>query len=269
MPSVTIGDVNLSYEVRGSGPTMLWIPGTGLRGSTWVEQIAYFSQRYRCVSVDLRGSGETAGGGQDFTVRDLAEDLAGLADHLMLDQVIVVGVSLGAAVAQELALARPDLVGRLVLVSTWSSTAREHHIRRHFESRLYALENGPLDVYAQFAFWMSSPWLFDHQPDLQVEVEARLRAGMSSLTEGTAGHFRADLGHETRDRLGAIACPTLVVYGEDDLITLPWYNETVAALVPGARVRSVPHAGHLLWLEHPQLLCRAIEELLDDPPLPS
>ena len=53
-----------------------------------------------------------------------------------------------------------------------------------------------------------------------------------------------------------------MVYGEDDLITLPWYNETVAAHVPGARVVAIPHAGHLLWLERPEVLSRAIEEFL-------
>lgn len=262
MPSLTIGDVDLHYEERGRGPLLVWIPGTGLRGLTWEAQVDHFSDRYRCVTLDLRGSGETSGGGSSFTVADLAGDVAALLDALGEEQVTVAGVSLGAAVGQELTLARPDLVGRLVLVSTWSSSAREHHIRRHFESRLYALEHGPVDVYAQFAFWMSSPWLYDHEPELQAQVEARLRTHMSSTMAGTAAHFRADLAHETRDRLGQIGCPTLVVCGEDDLITLPWYNETVAAHVPMARLVTVPQAGHLIWLERPEALSLAIDQFL-------
>lgn len=77
----------------------------------------------------------------------------------------------------------------LVLLAAWSSTAREHHIRRHFQSPLYAIENGPLDVYGQFAFWMSSPSLLDHEPDRQAEVERLLAAHMSASPAGTAGHF--------------------------------------------------------------------------------
>ncbi len=83
---------------------------------------------------------------------DLASDLAQLVDALEVTSATVIGLSLGSAVAQELALLRPELVTGLVLLATWSSSSAEHHVRRHFESRLYALENGPIDVYAQFAF---------------------------------------------------------------------------------------------------------------------
>jgi pimeloyl-ACP methyl ester carboxylesterase len=188
--------------------------------------------------------------------------VAGLIDGLGLGPAHVVGFSLGSAVAQELALHRPDLVRSAVLLSTWSSTPTEHHLRRHFESRLYALEHGPLDVFAQFAFWMSAPSVVDDEPELQAVVEQRLRAHTSTRLEGTAGHFRTDLRHDTRDRLPDIACPTLVVYGEEDLITLPAYNERVAALVPGAVVRRIPRAGHLAVYERPDQLTRCIDEFL-------
>jgi pimeloyl-ACP methyl ester carboxylesterase len=254
--------VDLYYEEVGSGPALLWVPGTGLRGRTWEQQMAAFADRFRCISVDLRGSGESTGADTDFTVADLAVDLARLLDALDVTTVTVVGLSLGSAVAQELALLRPDLVTGLVLLATWSSTSVEHHVRRHFESRLYALEHGPVDVYAQFAFWMSSPWLFDHEPELQASVENRLREQMSPSLSGTAGHFRADLTHETRDRLPDIDCPCLVVHGDDDLITLPWYNATVASLIPGAVLATIPRAGHLSWLERPAALTALIEEFL-------
>ena len=177
----------------------------------------------------------------------------------------IVGLSLGSAVGQELAMARPDLVERLVLLATWSSTAAEHHIRRHFESRLYALEHGPIDVYAQFAFWMSSPTLYDTEPERQASVERLLAAHMSRNLAGTAGHFRADLAHETRDRLGRISCPTLVVHGDEDLITLPRYNRAVAALIPGASLATIRAAGHLSWLERPEQLNALLDDFLDGP----
>jgi pimeloyl-ACP methyl ester carboxylesterase len=262
MPTLRRDDVELYYEEHGSGPAIIWIPGTGLHGMTWEAQVERFQPEYRCVTVDLRGSGASTGSDTEFTVRDLAADVAAICDHLGIDQAVVAGLSLGSAVAQELALLRPDLVGGLVLLATWSSSSREHHIRRHFESRLYALENGPVDVYAQFAFWMSSPYLYDHEPELQAQVEARLRAHMSTNVAGTAQHFLADLGHETRDRLGNISCPCLVVHGEEDLITLPWYNRTVADLVPGAELAVLPRAGHLAWLERPDEFGKLVERFL-------
>lgn len=267
MPTVGAGDVEMYYEERGSGDPIVWIPGTGLAGSMWhAHQVSRFSTRYRCVTLDLRGSGRTTGGALPPSVADLALDVAALLDALDLPAAHVVGLSLGSAVAQELALLRPDRVRSLVLAATWSSTAREKHMQRHFESRLYALENGPLDVYAQFAFWMSAPSVIDDEPRLQAAVEQELRRHMSTRTEGTAAHFRADLGHETADRLGAISCPTLVVHGEEDRITLPRYNQAVAARVPGAVLRSIPRAGHLVWLERPAEFDAHIEEFLQAVP---
>lgn len=265
MPDVRCGDLSVHYEEAGNGPPIVWIPGTGLRGRAWELQVDRFRASRRCLSVDLRGSGDTTGGeGDDYTVAVMARDLAHWMDTIGVGRATVAGLSLGSAVAQELALARPDLVQSLILLATWSSSKREHHIRRHFESRLYAIENGPLDVYAQFAFWMSSPTLFDHEPERQAEVEKRLRQHMSGNPEGTAGHFRADLSHETRDRLHLIECPTLVVHGDEDLITLPWYNRAVADLIPDARHAVIPKAGHLAWLERPDEVNDVIDAFLRD-----
>jgi pimeloyl-ACP methyl ester carboxylesterase len=265
MPTIVCGDLDVHYEDTGSGPVIVWIPGTGLRGSSWQLQTEHFADRFRCLTVDLRGSGETRGGDEQFTVADLAHDVARWLDALGVERATVVGLSLGSAVAQELALARPDLVTELVLVATWSSSSTEHHIRRHFESRLYALEHGPLDVYGQFGFWMSSPTLYDHEPERQAEVERLLKTHMSTNLAGTAGHFRADLSHETRDRLGSISCRTLVVHGNEDLITLPWYNRAVADRVPGAVLATIPAAGHLSWFERPDELNALIDGFLTTP----
>ena len=61
MPVLTCGSVDLYYEEVGAGPALLWIPGTGLRGRTWEQQITAFSERFRCISVDLRASGASTG----------------------------------------------------------------------------------------------------------------------------------------------------------------------------------------------------------------
>ena len=266
MPTISCGALEVPYSDEGSGPPIVWIPGTGLCGSSWELQFGQFSDRYRCLTLDLRGSGRTGGEDGAFTVADLAADVAAWMDALAVGPATVVGLSLGSAIGQELAIARPDLVERLVLLATWSSSTAEHHIRRHFESRLYALENGPLDVYAQFAFWMSSHTLYDTDRERQTVVEALLAAHMSRNLRGTAGHFRADLAHETRDRLGQITCPTLVVHGDEDLITLPRYNRTVADLVPGATLATISAAGHLSWLERPDELKALLDEFLGAPP---
>jgi 3-oxoadipate enol-lactonase len=266
MPLIRAGNVQIYVEEAGAGEPIVWIPGTGLLGSTWHRhQVARFAPRYRCLTLDLRGSGRTEGGGEHFTVEDMADDVAGFMDALGIASAHLVGLSLGTAVIQALALRRPDLVRSAVLLGTWSSSRREHHIRRHFESRLYALEHGPVDVFAQFAFWMSAPSVVDDEPGLQAEVERELAAHMSTRLAGTAAHFRADLGHDARDQLSRIRARTVVVFGTEDLITLPRYNERVASLIPGASSERIPGAGHLAWLERSGHVNDIIDRFLGSP----
>jgi 3-oxoadipate enol-lactonase len=264
MARADLAGVQIEYESIGSGPPLVWVGGTGIGGGVWKpHQVPHFADRFRCVVFDLRGTGASSAPECEYTVELLAGDLRGLLDHLEIESAHFVGVSLGSAILQELALADPERVDSLVLMSTWSSTRREHHIRNWFEARLGAVERAPRDVFGAFAFWMWAPSVIDFEPELVEEIQRILVANSSSQpVHAYAGHFRADLGHETHDRLSAIRCPTLVLYGSEDLITLPWYNRTVAKMIPGARLRQIGGAGHLAWLERPQEVNGAIDEFL-------
>jgi len=267
MPYVNVNGTRLHYEERGQGDPLLWVAGTGIGGGVWdVWQTPHFEKRYRCVTFDLRGAGRSDSPEDGYSVRTFAEDTVGLVEHLDLPPAHFAGVSLGSAIIQELALGWPELVRSATLISTWSSTAREHHIRRWFEARLLTLRSEvPIEVFRAFSFWMSGHTVIDLEPDVQALVEECFAANSSSQPlHAYIGHFDADMRHDTTDRLGGITCPTLVVYGDEDLITLPRYNETVAAAIPGARRRVIPKAGHFMWVERGAELNEVIDEFLSD-----
>lgn len=261
MPMVRVNGVEHHYREEGTGPPLVWVMGTGMNGDAWYRhQIPHFSGRYRCITYDLRGAGRSECPPAEYTPRVLADDLAALTEHLGIGEAHFVGFSLGASTLQELALSRPQLVNSLTLVSTWSSTAREHHVRRHYQSRLYALEHATMDVFRKFAFWMWSPTLVDEEHEHILELEEFLGSVSGSRdVSGYIGHFQADIAHETLDRLGQISCPTLVTYGDEDLITRPTYNRRVAAAIPGAKTSEIPRGGHLAFLEQPDAVNAAIE----------
>jgi pimeloyl-ACP methyl ester carboxylesterase len=194
----------------------------------------------------------------------MSRDIEGLVRELGLTGVTMIGFSLGSVIIQELAIRAPDLVSRAVLLSTWSSTRVEHHIRRHYEARLLALEKAPRDVFGAFAFWMWAPSFVDDEPDRMAELQ-EFFVGVSSAQpqHAYANHFKADLSHDALDRLPQIRCPTLVVYGAEDLITLPRYNRRVADHIPGAQVREIPGGGHIAWGERPKEVNEAIRAFLD------
>jgi pimeloyl-ACP methyl ester carboxylesterase len=270
MTAVIVNGVELDYRIVGEGEPLVWVMGTGMSGEAWHRgQVPAFSERYRCLTYDLRGCGKSGCPQAEYTPRVLADDLRALLDATGIAQAHFVGFSLGSATVQELALLEPHRVRSAVLLSTWSTTAREHHIRRHYESRLYALEHTTFDVFAKFAFWMWSPTLVDEEHERILELEGFLR-GVSGSRDpsGYAGHFKADIAHETFDRLGRLQCPTLVLHGEEDLITLPRYNETVARAIAGSRIVTIPRAGHLAFLEQPDKVNEAITTFLNELPGP-
>jgi pimeloyl-ACP methyl ester carboxylesterase len=266
MPVVSVNGVELHYREVGEGPPLVWVMGTGMNGDAWHRyQVPEFASRYRCLTFDLRGSGRSACPDTPYSAAVLAEDLAGLLDHLGVDAASLVGFSLGAATVQELALSHPERVRSAVLMSTWSSSALEHHVRRHYESRIYALSHADLEVFKKFAFWMWAPSTVDERYDDLLELEAFLGtvSGASDVS-GYIGHFAADLAHETLGRLPRITCPVLVVHGDEDLITRPAYNQRVADAIPGARRVEIARAGHLAFLEQPEAMNTAIGEFLQE-----
>jgi pimeloyl-ACP methyl ester carboxylesterase len=264
MSEVTVNGVRLHYERSGAGEPILFISGTGVGGGIWCRaQVPRFERTHECVVFDLRGAGASAAPPGPYSVRLLAEDTVAFMDALEIESAHLVGLSLGSAILQEIALLHPVRARSAVLISTWSSTAREHHIRRWFEARLLSLREAPRAVFGAYSFWMWAPTIVDQEPALMAELEEFFRQNSGEQpVHAYVSHFEADLGHETLDRLNEIDLPTLVIYGEEDLITLPRYNQTVARLIPGAQEIAIPAAGHFAFVERPDVVNDAIAAFL-------
>ena len=103
-----------SFLDEGEGEPLLLLMGLGAAGETWRPHLDVWRRSFRCIAIDNRGTGSTSTGSGGLTTRDLAEDAAELIRHLELGPVRVAGISMGACIAQELALAHPSLVTRAV-----------------------------------------------------------------------------------------------------------------------------------------------------------
>jgi len=268
LPKVKVNEgISLSYDEYGEGDPVLWIAGTGNSGKVWTKyQLPEFTDRYRCITVDLRGTGRSdSPADPPYTMQMLAKDVEDLARQLDLGPIPMVGFSMGSTIIQEIAINAPELVSKALLLSTWTSTREEHHIRRHFEARLLAIQKAPFDVFAAFAFWMWAPSFVDDEPERMDEiVNFFVEVSGSQPPEAYANHFIADISHDTSGRLGQIKCPTHVVYGAEDLITLPRYNQRVAREIPGATIAEIAGGGHIAWGERPAEVNAEIARFLDD-----
>jgi pimeloyl-ACP methyl ester carboxylesterase len=111
---------------------------------------------------------------------------------------------------------------------------------------------------------MWAPSFVDDEPERMAELQDYF-VGVSGSQPQHAyeQHFRADISHDALDRLPQIRCPTLVVHGAEDLITLPRYNRRVAEAIPGAQLQEIDGGGHIAWGERPAEVNRVIREFLD------
>ncbi len=248
--SLDVGGVQVAVQEFGEGEPLLVINGTSQSLGFWTEMAQVWAGSYRVVTYDLRGLGASERGDGEMTVASLAQDALALMDALEIPRAHVLGYSLGSAIAQELVLAAPDRVGSLVLYCTWART--DGFQRAMMTGLAHPWRHGDLAAALGALGVAFSPQLLD-SPEFGGLIEQLLPLFPSTPEQiaATAEQWDADLGHDTLDRLGSISAPTLVIAGEQDLLTPPWHGEQVAGAIPGARheLFTGPGSSHALGVE--------------------
>jgi pimeloyl-ACP methyl ester carboxylesterase len=211
------------------------------------------------IAADTRGHGGTGKPPGPYDMGMFARDYAALADALGLKRICVVGLSQGGMVAQKLALARPDLVSALVLISTSCKSAPS--LRDNMEARIAAMDKaGPAAAAKIAAESIFSPgWRATNGPELERFYAWRSAMPTDPLNAATRALYDFDLSGE----LPRIAVPTLVVAGAEDTLTRPAGMEEIAALIPGAQYRLIPGAGHMIPVEQPEVVAALLSEFLE------
>jgi pimeloyl-ACP methyl ester carboxylesterase len=246
----------LAYVRRGDGPPLLLIMGVAGHHGMWGEAfLAALSRRFDVVAFDNRGIGESTRAEAGLTLDDLAADAAAVLDHLGWDSAHVVGISMGGAIAQLVALDHPDRVRTLTLGCTWAegsdawapgvgkladaatSGDPEAAARLMFEANVspgFAAESGRLREFAEVAGSVKVPG-----PVVLMQMSAAV-------------------AHNTTDRLSTLDLPTLVVHGTADDVIKHEAGERLAAAIPGATLDLWDGVGHLFFWEQPQRAADAI-----------
>ena len=261
MPYVAVQTgIDIYYERVGVGPPLLLIMGTGLDHSCWDAQVEEYRDEFECIAFDNRGTGKTASAEGPLSVRLMAGDAAALIDALGIGRAHVSGLSLGSCIAQELAIMRPALVDTLQLHGTW---ARAHgYAERKFRAQIRLLEELDLRSFYEInVLWFLTPEYMHLCPDgvaRQIDSIVTATPRKGAILE----QYRADLDHDTLDRLHEIRAPTLVTVGSSDIALPPMYGREVAEAIQNAEFVVIDGGGHLHNIKQPEEFNRVTLDFL-------
>lgn len=261
MTAIEHVDVGPTEGDRSERPPLLFLHGLGGNASSWQAQIDAFSTAERCVAWTMPGyGGSTPLPPEEGSIAGLAEAAARLLDRLAVPRAVVIGHSLGGFVAQELALAAPDRVDRLVLVATTATFGRpgSDFNREFLAARLEPLDAGrtPADL---------APDVVDGLVASAAPANVRndAIASMSAIpVDGYRAALAALVGHDAVDRLPGLAMPTLGIAADADTTAPIRAMERLVAAIPSARLAVIDGCGHLVNSERPAAFNRLLADFI-------
>ena len=262
MATTDVRGVRVHYDARGSGAPLLLLSGLGQSSLVWDPVVGLLQDRFTCITMDNRGTGRSSIPPGPYRIDDMADDVAGLLEHLELGPVSVVGWSLGGSVLQSLLIRHAERVTRAVLLSAFPSYTDVQHAWLDAGLALRRSGLDPVTIATYGMAWGYTPrMLSDHESLAQQAARIREDPWPTSLAgfEAQAEGLRI---YESQAGLPEVQVPTLVLTGAEDVLTPLSQAVEMAALLPRGRLHVLPRGGHGMVLEYPDDTVRAVIRFL-------
>jgi len=261
MPTASVNGIDINYRLEGDGErTVVLVNGLADDLETWVLQMDdLLGAGYRVLRFDNRGVGSSSAPAGPYTTRQFAQDTKALMDSLGITNVDMVGVSMGGMIAQEFALAYPDDLRSVTFACTYAAPGP-------FCGRMFSMwadmapVNGVPFIMRDVTLWAFTVPFFEEREEELKEFEGEM-ATMAMPVEAYLAQLESIRTHDTRDRIGSVRTPTLVLAGEEDILIPVSLSKQLHELVPGA-AWGTTRGGHACCWEHPQEFNQALLEFL-------
>jgi pimeloyl-ACP methyl ester carboxylesterase len=250
--------IPVGYEDVGTGPAVVFLHGYPHDRTLWVSQLGALAVPSRTLACDLRGFGES--GGRATSVDDYAADVAALLEGLGIEQAVVAGLSMGGYAAFALWRKYPSLIRALVLSDTKAKPDDDAGKAKRDDQIAMVRARGSEALADQLIAGMVGKTTRDQRPEVAERVHAMITR---APVEGIIGALTA-----MRDRpdstptLATIDVPTLILVGEEDVLTPPAEAQAMHAAIPKSRLEIIQGAGHLSNLERPAHFNHVLSEFL-------
>ena len=258
MPYAENDGTRIYWEEQGAGDpgaTVLLIMGLGYTHEMWNRVAPVLSAKYRVISFDNRGVGLTDAPPGPYTVPAMAADSIAVMDAAGCRSAHVFGISMGGMIAQELVLRYPDRVRSLILGCT--ACGGPHSVAAQPEVLETLRARGTMTVDEGIRAMV--PYIYDPAtPQERIEQDLEIRARAYPKEESYFAQLAGVMAHDTFDRLGSIAVPTLVIHGESDQLVPPENGRVLAGKIPGAKLVMLPVASHIFPTDQPEASIDAV-----------
>ncbi|MCD9023711.1 alpha/beta fold hydrolase [Cohnella silvisoli] len=244
MPVVDSNGIHINYVERGNGEPLVLLMGLGADGSVWEEHVRAYEKHFRCILVDNRGAGGSSKPEGPYTTAMMAQDTIGLLDALGIESAHFSGISMGSAIAQQVALLAPKRVRSLTLNCSWSEC--DHYSVRIFETFRAAYATMRADDFAKLLqlFIFTPEYHERNLKDLLARQQGALDNAAPMPAHAFAAQCDACISHNTTGQLRAIRTPTLITVGDRDIYTPPHLSQSIAQEIVHAEVEIFKGSGH-------------------------
>jgi len=256
--------ISIAFEDVGHGDPLILIMGLSARGAFWEDHLKEYAKHFRCIVVDNRGAGDSDKPDGPYTTKMMADDIAELINQLDLPKVHVAGISMGGAIAQELAIQYPSLIQSLTLISTWAKLT-PHAAQAFSHLKDMRKTAAPAEFMKLLQLWIFSPPYYQSAEN-RTSMDEGCQTAHENYMELHAFCAQADacISHDSLERAATIKAPTLITVGDLDIFTPIEFSRQLHELIAGSSLCEFEGAGHAHhWEDLQSFNARTIEFMLE------
>jgi len=265
MPFVEVNNIKLYYEDHGEGLPLILISGFGSDHAAWNAILPYLPQRYRVILFDNRGAGRSSAPDEFFDTKIMADDVAALMDHLQIEQACFCGHSMGTAVLLSFALKYPKRIKKMVLCHAFPKINTLSKMVFDIVNRMI-VSNIRADILSDFFI----PWSYanatlsnlDNHPEVIERNNYFKTAEYPQTLTGFNGQLRALLFFDVSSEVSKIAVPTLLIAGDQDILTPLTDSQYLVEHIPQAVLEVIQDVAHMCIIENPKASSEIINNFL-------
>ncbi len=259
MPFAENQGARIYWDDQGQGAPVLLIMGLGYPSLMWYRTRPVLARKYRTITLDNRGVGQSDMPPGPYSIALMASDAAAALDASGEESAHVFGISMGGMIAQEFALQYPKRVRSLILGCT--ASGGPHAVRAEADATQMIMMRAKMS--AEEAAQAAVPFIYDSgTPRARIDEDIALRRPQFPRAEAYQSQLQGIIAWEAYSRLGQINAPTLVIHGQNDRLVPPGNGKLIAERIPGAKLVMIPNASHIFSTDQPQAAHHAILEFL-------